>query len=76
MKLYCMFDVVAKEAGPVYEAKNDEVAKRNALQLLNKPNMTHPEDYHLYRVGTWDNEKMEITPEREYIPTNIDVTVN
>lgn len=48
MILYSIYDKVADEFGPIYEAKNDMVASRAYASLV-KPNMAH--DYELYAVG-------------------------
>jgi len=48
MILYSIYDKVADEFGPIYEAKNDMVASRAYAGLV-KPDMAH--DYELYAVG-------------------------
>ena len=48
MILYSIYDKVADEFGPIYEAKNDMVASRAYASLV-KPEMAH--DYELYAVG-------------------------
>jgi len=48
MILYSIYDKVADEFGPFYEAKNDMVASRAYAGLV-KPEMVH--DYELYAVG-------------------------
>lgn len=48
MILYSIYDKVAEEFGPIYEAKNDMVASRAYASLV-KPEMAH--DYELYAVG-------------------------
>lgn len=69
--LYAIFDVVAHEAGPVFNAKNDDVAVRQYVYLLRgdaNSRVNNPEDFHLYRVGIIDTESMVVTPDREQIP--------
>lgn len=48
MILYSIYDKVADEYGPIYEAKNDMVASRAYAGLI-KPEMAY--DYELYAVG-------------------------
>ena len=48
MILYSIYDKVADEYGPIYEAKNDMVASRAYASLV-KPEIAH--DYELYAVG-------------------------
>lgn len=48
MILYSIYDKVADEFGPVFEAKNDMVASRGYTGLV-KPDIAH--DYELYAVG-------------------------
>lgn len=52
--LYSIYDRVAKESGPVFQAKNDDVAVRATCSLLSSVDLC--EDYILYRVGTFDAE--------------------
>lgn len=56
MILYCIYDKVADEFGPIYEAKSDMVASR-AYAALIKPEMAH--DYELYSVGERDERFAE-----------------
>ena len=76
MKLYTIFDKLAGEHGPVFEAKNDLVAVRSfAHALKGAPAI----DYDLYVVG----ERIDVSdePEGQYliralVPTHIPVEVN
>ena len=34
--VYVVYDTVAKEAGPLFQAKNDDVAKRNVRNLVDR----------------------------------------
>jgi len=54
--LYTIYDRIAQEAGPVFNAKNDQVAVRNAVALLKSVSDTQIDDYLLYRVGTFDTD--------------------
>lgn len=59
MNLYCVFDKVAEEAGPIFEAKNDAIAQRNFMKLLERTGGMQS-DFVLYSVGKFDHIKMEI----------------
>lgn len=48
MILYSIYDKVADEFGPIFEAKNDMVASRAYVGIV-KPEMAH--DFELYAVG-------------------------
>lgn len=49
---YAVKDKVAEEFGPLYGAKNDNVAIRNFKQLIDKT--ITPDDYELWYIGTFD----------------------
>ncbi len=53
MNLYVVYDTVAVESGPVYEAKNDGVAWRNYGALLAKT--VDKSDFMLLCVGSIDH---------------------
>jgi len=59
--IYVMYDRVAQESGPVWEAKNDGVAVRGFNQMLEKSRVP-PEEYRLLRVASMDKETNEVTP--------------
>lgn len=59
-KLYCIYDKVAKEYGPVFESKNDGVALRSYYGLLGKTEGLFKEEYVLYCIGTLDKETCAI----------------
>lgn len=52
--LYSIYDKIAQESGPVFQAKNDDVAVRAACSLLRSVDSC--EDFVLYRVGRFDAE--------------------
>jgi len=77
MILYSIYDKVADEFGPIYEAKNDMVASRAYAGLV-KPDMAH--DYQLYAVGEHEERFVgapDISPViKAYdFPRKIDVVV-
>lgn len=56
-RVYVIYDIVAKEAGPLFTAKNDDVAARNFRQLLAHENVEDPKEYQLMCVGEYDSEQ-------------------
>lgn len=63
MKLFSVFDWKAREFGPIFEAKNEDVAIRQFKNMLSSERMLCPEDYSLYCFGEFDREKGEILPD-------------
>ena len=62
MDLYVVYDKIAGECGPVFEAKNDGVAMRQYRHLINEFPIVVQEDFSLMQVGTIDKESMIIEP--------------
>lgn len=59
MRLYCIYDKVAMESGPLFEAKNDLVA----LRMYNGVNLPgQPEDFCLYCIGEYYHSPVKIKP--------------
>lgn len=54
MFYYSIYDSVAKEYGPLFPAKNDDVAKRHYKALLR--DIPDKEEYKLYCCGSFDPE--------------------
>lgn len=57
--LYCVYDSVACEAGPVWTAKNDGIAVRQYQHLL-KSEGVNSGDYTLYCIGLYNSENLEV----------------
>lgn len=57
MKVYSIYDKVAKECGPLFTAKNDDVAVRNFKNLLVSERVSNPSDYMLYNLGEFDPDQ-------------------
>lgn len=66
VRTYTIFDSMAKEYGPLFNAKNNEVAKRMFKQFLTKE-LVSQEDYTLYCVGEFDTESALLDPCKELI---------
>ena len=62
MNLYVVYDKIAGECGPVFEAKNDGVAWRQYRYLINENPTIVQDDFSLVKVGTIDMESMIIEP--------------
>lgn len=56
MTVYAIYDTVAQESGPLFEAKNDGIALRNFENFLGKTHLV--DDFRLYAVGEYDKESM------------------
>lgn len=57
MGIYALYDRVAEECGPVWTAKNDAVAIRNAMISLKE---VRADEHLLYYLGSFDNEAISI----------------
>ena len=66
--LYTIYDKVAQETGPLFEAKSDAVASRSARNLLSEVQAV--DDFKLLRVGYSNKTTGKITVET--IPVEID----
>lgn len=65
MRLFVMYDVVARKAGPVFESENNETAVR-ALAGLPSPKGCKANDFELRAVG-------EIERDGTIVPLPLDV---
>ena len=63
MKLYVIFDELAKKCSPVFEAVNDAVALRHIRDMIKTMSVHVLQDYVLMCVGDIDTKTMKITPE-------------
>lgn len=57
INLYTIWDSILQESGPIYDAKNNEVAIRN-FKTATK-NMVPREDFELHLIGWYDAETMK-----------------
>lgn len=58
MKIYCIYDKLAQEGGPLFEAKNDGIALR-MYQGIQLPG--NPEDFKILWVGDYSHDPVKIT---------------
>ena len=66
VNIYTIYDKVAEESGPVFQAKNDMVAVRMLKSLVSdNPNISIDE-YEVYCLGEFDTEKRSFVPEDGY----------
>ena len=60
--MYVVYDRVAEESGPIFEAKNDGTAARAARDLVASAKGAKAHEFQLLKLGTIDHEKNAITP--------------
>lgn len=60
LNLYTVYDSLAQEGGPVFQAPNDQVAKRNYKAILQQVSPVDAEEYQLFMVGEYDSETLEV----------------
>lgn len=58
--LYVIYDKVAEESGPVFEARNHGTALRGALKSVNE--QVDLKEYKLLHIGYINKDTAEITP--------------
>ena len=59
-ELFTIYDKVAQEAGPIFQAKNLYVAMRYVNEMI-KDNKLNLHEYDLVRLATFDSETMSIS---------------
>lgn len=59
MRLYQLYDHLAKDVGPLFEAKTDEVARRSVLRIAESTGVNLG-DFTLYFVGSRSFESVGI----------------
>ena len=77
-ELFTIYDKVAQEAGPIFQAKNLYVAMRYVKDMI-KDNNINLTEYDLVRLGSFDSESMSISVlskadavELSNVPTYVD----
>lgn len=68
-RVYTIYDRLAEESGPLFQAKNDEVAHRQYQTQLSTIQNIKVDDFTLLCVGEYDNERCEF---QAAIPITID----
>lgn len=62
VNVYTIYDVVAKECGPIFQSKNHDVAIRAFNSLLSETSNVDVSDFDLYCLGEFDTEKCSFVP--------------
>ena len=62
VNIYTIYDSVAKECGPIFQAKNHDVAVRAFHSLMAEASNVLSTDYDLYCLGEFDTEKCSFVP--------------
>jgi len=57
--LYCIYDSLAEEAGPIFQAANDAVAARSFRNVV-KDFKEGRQDYTLMKLGTYDEKSVKL----------------
>lgn len=57
--LYTLYDEIAEDAGPIFEAVNDAVAVRNVQNMMLKNQFIKISDFSLFRVAQVNKKSME-----------------
>lgn len=77
INIYCIYDKVAEESGPLFTAVNDGIAIRQFRNIPIPPSLKN--DYQLCRIGTYNTKDMSIIPEVLYtieIPHQLEESIN
>lgn len=72
MFLYAIYDKLAQECGPVFEAKNDLTAARGFFQSI--PPVAKASEFSLLCVGSFSHDPVKITGFE--IPREVDLPSN
>ena len=60
MGLYVVYDRVAEQAGPVFQAVNDQVAFRSYVQLMHGQSHLNKDEFVLYKIASYDDKTMDV----------------
>ena len=66
VNIYTIYDKVACEAGPIFQAKNDGVALRCFMSLIKDTPNINSTDYDVYCLGEFDTDSRSFVPEDNY----------
>lgn len=62
VNIYTIYDVVAKECGPIFQGKNDDIAARVYHSILSDTPNINSDDYEIYCLGEFDTEARSFVP--------------
>lgn len=71
MGLYTVYDRVACQCGPLFESVNEAVAIRQYRNLLQSVSPLDRDAYVLYRVGSFDRDKMQFVEYGDKTPCEV-----
>jgi len=74
MKLYCLWDKDAEEGGALFEARNDNMARRIYNGLKEFPEGTSREDFKLMKLGSYFHGNEKDKPHIYAMSMPIDIT--
>lgn len=78
--LYCFWDKKVKAGDRVWQSPSDEAAVRTFGDILADKNTMfgrHPEDFALFRIGTYDNVSLEVVGEaKQVVVTGLEVVAS
>lgn len=60
MGMYVIYDKVAEEAGPIFQAVNNGVALRQAVNVLKPLPVSLRDEYQLVKVAEFETKDMQI----------------
>lgn len=63
--VYTIYDKVAQQCGPLFQAVTDGVAKRQYMQII-RSDVVAPDDFELRRLALFDETKCELSPQVPY----------
>lgn len=63
VNVYTIYDAIAEECGPIFQAKNDKAACRACDSLISEVSGTSVSDYHLWCLGSFNTETRIFLPE-------------
>ena len=66
VNIYTIYDKVACESGPIFQAKNDGVALRCFMSLMKETPNVVPSDYDVYCLGEFDTDNRSFVPVDNY----------
>ncbi len=60
INVYTIYDKLARESGPLFQAKNDQVAYRQFCTQLKEIKNIQKEDFELLNIAEYDNESCQL----------------
>ena len=73
-KLYCLFDTIGEESGPIFEARNDAMARRIYDQLTDLPPGATKADFKLLKLGSYYHGDQTKMPQLYALSKAYDIT--